>query len=151
ASVIAASALAAAEVWRLRAGRRQSVAVDMRAAVAAFRSERYLRVDGAAAHDRNPLFGFYPTADGRWVQIHANFPHHTAGHVAFLGCEATRESMAAAIARWKGQDLEDALNAAGLPAGTVRSRDEWLAHPQAAAVGELPLLEIVRIGESRPE
>ena len=37
-TVIAATALAATEVWRLRAGRAQSVAVDMRAAVAAFRS-----------------------------------------------------------------------------------------------------------------
>ena len=150
-AVIAATALAATEVWRLRTERAQSVAVDMRAAVAAFRSERYLRVNGAQAHDRNPLFGFYPTADGRWVQIHANFPHHRTGHVAFFGCEETRESMAAAVERWKGQDLEDALNAAGLPAAMVRSRDEWLAHPQAGAVAQLPLLEIARIGDSQPE
>jgi crotonobetainyl-CoA:carnitine CoA-transferase CaiB-like acyl-CoA transferase len=59
--------------------------------------------------------------------------------------------MAAAVARWKGQDLEDALNGAGLPAGMVRSRDEWLAHPHARAVADLPLLEIVRIGDSPPE
>src|SRR5262249_8137311 len=43
---IAAAALAAAEVWRLRGGRRQQVAVDMRNAAIEFRSERYLRVDG---------------------------------------------------------------------------------------------------------
>ena len=151
-AVIAATALAATEVWRLRTGRAQAVSVDMRAAIAAFRSERYLRVDDGPAPDgRSPLFGFYPTADGRWVQIHANLPHHHAGHVKFLGCEETRASMAAAVARWKGQDLEDALNGAGLPAGMVRSRDEWLAHPHARAVAELPLLEIVRIGDSPPE
>lgn len=151
-AVIAASALAATEIWRLRTGRAQSVAVDMRAAVAAFRSERYLRVDGDPAPDhRSPLFGFYPTADDRWVQIHANLPHHHAGHVAFLGCDDTRESMAAAVARWKGQDLEDALNAARLPAGLVRAREEWLAHPHARAIAELPLLEIVRVGDSPPE
>lgn len=151
-AVIAATALAATEVWRLRMGRAQSVAVDMRAAVAAFRSERYLRVDDGPAPDhRSPLFGFYPTGDGRWVQIHANLPHHHAGHVEFLGCANTRESMAAAIATWKGQDLEDALNGVGLPAGMVRSRDEWLSHPHGRAVADLPLLEIARIGDSPPE
>jgi crotonobetainyl-CoA:carnitine CoA-transferase CaiB-like acyl-CoA transferase len=151
-AVIAATGLAAAEAWRLRTGRAQSVAVDARAAVAAFRSERYVHVDGGPPDDRrSPLFGFYPTADGRWVQIHANFPHHQAGHVKFLGCEETRESMAAAVARWRGQELEDGLNAAGLPAGLVRPRDEWLAHPHARAVAALPLLEIERIGDSSPE
>ncbi len=151
-AVIAATALAASEVWRLRAGRAQSVALDMRAAIAAFRSERYLRVNGGPASDgHSPLFGFYPTADGRWVQIHANLPHHRAGHVRFFGCEETRESMAAAVVKWKAQDLEDALNGAGLPAGMVRPREEWLAHPHARAVAELPLLEIVRVGDSAPE
>src|SRR5262249_58701761 len=43
---IAASALAAAEVWKLRKREQQSVAVDMVHAVAECRSERYLRVDG---------------------------------------------------------------------------------------------------------
>ncbi len=151
-AVIAAAGLAASELWRLRTGRTQSVAVEMRAAVAAFRSERYLRVDDGPPPDgRSALFGFYPTADGRWIQIHANLPHHHAGHVRFLGCEETRASMGAAVARWKAQDLEDALNDAGLPAGMVRTRDEWLAHPHARAIAGLPLLEITRIGDAPPE
>ena len=74
-ATIAATALAAAEVWGLRTGRAQSVAVDGRAAIAAFRSERYLRVDDRPVSDpRGVLFGFYPTGDRRWVQIHANLP-----------------------------------------------------------------------------
>jgi crotonobetainyl-CoA:carnitine CoA-transferase CaiB-like acyl-CoA transferase len=151
-ATIAAAALAATEIWRLRTRRAQSVAVDGRAAIAAFRSERYLRVDDRPVSDpRGLLFGFYPTGDRRWVQIHANLPHHHAGHVEFLGCAETRESMAAAIAGWKGQELEDALNGAGLPAGLVRSREEWREHPQARAVDALPLLEIVRLGDSPPE
>ncbi|MFI5317744.1 MAG: CoA transferase, partial [Myxococcota bacterium] len=46
---LAAAGLAAAELWKLRTGRAQRVAVDMRAAAIEFRSERYLRVIG-----RNP-------------------------------------------------------------------------------------------------
>jgi crotonobetainyl-CoA:carnitine CoA-transferase CaiB-like acyl-CoA transferase len=151
-AVIAAGALAASEIWRLRTGRRQSVAVDLRAAVAAFRSERYLRADSLPdLHRRDPLFGFYEAGDGRWIQIHSNMPHHRDGALKLLGCEGTRESTAAAVAKWKAGDLEDAFAAAGLPTGMVRSRTEWHAHPQGLAVAELPLLEIVKIGDSKPE
>ena len=41
---VAATGLAAAEIWKLRSGQAQEVAVDMRHAVAECRSERYLRV-----------------------------------------------------------------------------------------------------------
>ena len=142
AAVIAAAGLAAAELWRLRTGRAQSVAVDGRAAVAAFRSERYLRVNGDSAGQRDPIFGFYPAGDGRWIQIHSNMPHHREGALRLLGCESTREAVTAAVGKWTAEALEDALAAAGLPAGMVRSRDEWHAHPQGRAVAALPVLEI---------
>src|SRR3984893_13877419 len=43
---IAAAGLAAAQIWQLRSGQSQDVAVDMCHAVVEWRSERYLRVDG---------------------------------------------------------------------------------------------------------
>ncbi len=151
-AVIAAGALAASEIWRLRTGRSQSVAVDLRAAVAAFRSERYLRVESRPdLHLRDPIFGFYQAGDGRWIQIHSNLPHHHEGALRVLGCEDTREAVEAAVAKWTAGDLENAFAAAGLPTGMVRSRAEWHAHPQGLAVTELPLLEIVRIGEAPRE
>ena len=151
-AVIAAGALAASEIWRLRTGREQSVAVDLRAAVAAFRSERYLRVESQPdLHLRDPIFGFYLAGDGRWIQIHSNLPHHHEGALKILGCEDTREAAAAAVAKWTAGDLENTFAAAGLPTGMVRSRPEWQAHPQGLAVAGLPLLEIVKIGEAPPE
>ena len=151
AAVIAAAGLAAAELWRLRTGRAQSVAVDGRAAVAAFRSERYLRVNGDSAGQRDPIFGFYQAGDGRWIQIHSNMPHHREGALRLLGCESTREAVTAAVGKWTAEALEDALAAAGLPTGMVRSRHEWHAHPQGHAVAALPVLEIARIGDAPPE
>lgn len=151
-AVIAATGLAATELWRLRTGREQSVAVDMRAAVAAFRSERYLRVDGHPPPDvRGAIFGFYRTGDGRWIQLHGAMPHHRDGIVRLLGCDGTREAAAAAVEKRKAEELEDALAAAGLPAAMVRSRAEWQAHAQGRAVAALPLFEIVKIGEAPPE
>jgi crotonobetainyl-CoA:carnitine CoA-transferase CaiB-like acyl-CoA transferase len=99
-ATIAATALAASEVWRLRTGRGQSVSVDLRAAVAAFKSERFLRVDGHVREDvRGGLFGFYRTSDGRFIQLHCAVPHHAAGIARFLGCEATRAGLAGAVER----------------------------------------------------
>jgi len=151
-ATIAAGALAATELWRLRTGREQAVTVDLRAAVTAFRSERFLRAERYPSLDRrDPIFGFYQAGDGRFIQVHSNMPHHREGALRLLGCEGTRAAVAAAVARWKAADMEDAFAAAGLPTGMVRSRAEWHAHSQGAAVGRLPLLEIIKIGESRPE
>ena len=138
--MIAATALAAAELWRLRTGRSQSVRVDLRAAVASFRSERYLRVDGHVPDDvRGPLFGFYRTGDGRFIQLHCAMPHHRDGIVRFLGCDSTREAMAAAAQKWNAEELEDALAATGMPVGTVRSPFGRLRHVvPAAQLSETP-------------
>ena len=43
---IGAAGLAASELWRLRTGDAQPVRVAMRDAAIAYRSERYLRIDG---------------------------------------------------------------------------------------------------------
>jgi hypothetical protein len=76
---IAASGLAAAEIWRLRLGQRQDVAVDMVHAVVECRSERYLRVDGKPSPPAwDPTAGIYRTRDQRFVRLHTNFPHHRA-------------------------------------------------------------------------
>src|SRR3977135_2500342 len=47
AATLAASGLAATELWQVRTGRRQRVTVDLRQAAAALRSGRYLHLAGA--------------------------------------------------------------------------------------------------------
>src|SRR5713101_1930899 len=67
-ATIAAAALAAGELWRLRTGRCQGVSVDMRRAAIEFRSERYLRVNGRPPPEyHDPIAGLYRCGDGRWV------------------------------------------------------------------------------------
>src|SRR5277367_6654689 len=59
---IAAAGLAAAEIWKLRSGRDQEIAVDMRHAVVECRSERYLRVaDQAPPPAWDAIAGVYKT------------------------------------------------------------------------------------------
>jgi crotonobetainyl-CoA:carnitine CoA-transferase CaiB-like acyl-CoA transferase len=152
AATLAATGLAAADLWELRTGRRQQVGVDVRQATASLRSGHYLKVgDGALSSERNAIMGFYPTKDGRWSYVHANFPNHRAAALKVLGCEENREAMTRAVATWNAADLEEAIIAAKGAGGMVRTRTEWADHPQAAAIAALPLMEIVRIGDSKPE
>ncbi|WP_175665470.1 CoA transferase [Burkholderia ambifaria] len=152
AATIAAAGLAAAECHRLRTGVAQRVDVSMRDALVAFRSERYLRVDdGPPPELRHPVTGFYDTRDGRWIQLHANFPHHLHGILDVLGCGPQRDDVAAAIRTWDGAALDTALAEAGLCAALIRTPDEWASHDQARALASLPLFEIERIGEAPVE
>lgn len=151
-ATIAATGLAAAEFRRLRTGRRQHVAVQMRRAMASFRSERYLRIDdGPPPALRDPVMGFYETRDGRWIQLHTNFPHHLQGVLNVLGCDNGRDAVAAAIREWNGATLDQTLADAGLCAALIRTPDEWAALEQAKAIAALPLFEIERIGDAPAE
>ena len=152
AAAIGAAAYAAAEIWRLRSGRRQCVAVDVRAAAASLKSARYLKVNGETpAGPWDPLSGFYPVREGRWVSIHCNFPNHRDAAVKVLGTPVEREAAMTASVNWDGLELEDAIHAAGGCAGLARTAAEWSQHPQEAAVAAQPLFEILRIGDAPPE
>jgi len=149
---IGASALAAADCFRQRTGQMQEVELDARRAAIAFRSERYLRIDADSAPElRDPLMGFYETRDGRWIQLHTNFKHHRDGVVKLLGCANDHAGVSESIRRWDGAALDEALAGAGLCAALIRTPDEWSALPQARAIAETPLLEIVKIGDAPPE
>jgi crotonobetainyl-CoA:carnitine CoA-transferase CaiB-like acyl-CoA transferase len=149
---IAAAALAAAAIWRQRTGRRQNVSVDMRHAVTEFRSERAMRVDGAAPADPwDRIAGTYPCGDGRWVRLHTNFPHHRDGVLALLGCAYDRDEVATALRGWKAFAFEQAAAEAGLCVAAMRDAAEWDAHPQAAAVMAHPVVSITRLGDAPPE
>ncbi len=155
AATLAASGLAATELWQVRTGRRQRVTVDLRQATAALRSGHYLQLAGTdVSSERNTVMGFYPTRDGRWSYLHCNFPNHRAAALGVLGVRGVaedREAVARAVATWNAADLEEAIIAAKGAGGMARTQAEWARHPQGAAVAALPLMEIMRIGDSAPE
>ena len=141
ATVSVVSSLAAAD-------ERAEITVDTRHVAAAFRSERYLRVDGAGGGDPfDPLSGFFPTADG-WIRLHANYAWHRERLLGVLGVEPDRDAVAAAVAGWPGLVLEDAIAGAGGCAAVVRTPAEARAHPQGKLVAALPLLEVARVGDA---
>src|SRR3954470_10221386 len=86
AAALAATGLAVSDLWELRTGRSQDVAVDVRRATASLRSGHYLKMEGTeVSTERNPVMGVYPAKNGRWSYIHANFPNHRAAALKVLG------------------------------------------------------------------
>jgi crotonobetainyl-CoA:carnitine CoA-transferase CaiB-like acyl-CoA transferase len=151
-ATLASVGLAVSDLWELRTGRRQSLSINTRHATASLRSTKYLRLDGAkVSTERNDVMGMYPTRDGRWSYLHCNFPNHRAVALKVLNVPEDRRAVANAVAKWDALELEEAIIAAGGAGGMVRSAAEWAQHPQGQAVAALPLMEILKIGESPPE
>src|SRR5215471_16453359 len=152
AAALAAVGLAVSDLWMLRSGRRQAIALDARQATASLRSGHYLKMDGAhVSTERNTIMGVYPAKNGRWSYLHCNFPNHRAAALSVLGVPEDREAVRKAVAQWDALELEEAIIAAKGAGGMVRTMAEWAQHPQAAAIASLPLMEIIRIGDSPPE
>jgi CoA-transferase family III len=153
---IAAAALAATELGRVRNGVAQQVAVDMRHA--ALECCTYFTIDGRVLPMWDKLSGLYPCGDddGRsgWVRIHANFAHHRDGALRVLGLRegdtTERGDVTRALRAWRALDFEQAAADAGLVVAALRSFDEWDAHPQGMAVAQRPVLHIEKIGDAAP-
>jgi crotonobetainyl-CoA:carnitine CoA-transferase CaiB-like acyl-CoA transferase len=149
---IAATGLAAAEIWKLRSGELQQVSVDMVHAVAECRSERYLRVeDKPPPPTWDPTAGIYRTRDHRFVRLHTNFAHHRAAVCKALACKQERDDIQAALMQWDGEAFETAAYAGGAVVALMRSHDQWSATPHAKALAALPPFTIEKIGEAAPK
>src|SRR6266487_2421758 len=90
AAALAAVGLAVSDLWELRTGRRQEVAVDARQATASLRSGHYMQMDGSPVPtERNTVMGVYPAKNGRWSYLHCNFPNHRAAASRSSGTPST--------------------------------------------------------------
>lgn len=161
-AALAATGIAANDIWEIRTGRRQSVHLNVHEAAATLRT-----VDYTCAPDASGTYQSVPipramahmltvtqpwqTADGAWLLPHFNLPNLAERVLDVLKCESTPQAVQAAVARWNADELEEAIAAAGACAGKIRTRDEWLAHPQGRFLAERPVIEIERIGDSAPE
>lgn len=91
----------------------------------------------------DPIAGNYRAGD-RFVRLHTNAPAHREAALEALGFktdhDVTREQVAAAVSGCDAFELHEAVVAAGGVAAAMRTRDEWLAHPQGRAIAIEPLV-----------
>lgn len=161
AAAIASIGVAVNDIWQLRTGRRQKVAVEVRHAAAALRSSHYLERsnDGGAFkpvvnpdYQRlGPITRPWPTKDGRFFLPHFSMPHLERRVLGVLGADPTAESVGPAVARWNALELEGAIDRAGGCGAMVRSNEEWRSEPHGRVLAAKPVVEVITIGDSRPE
>lgn len=87
------------------------------------------------------VMGDYETSDG-WIRLHTNAPHHRAAALRALKLTAPsgRADITQAVATWNADALEAKVLAEGGCAATMRSWQDWQAHPHGQAVLSEPLL-----------
>jgi crotonobetainyl-CoA:carnitine CoA-transferase CaiB-like acyl-CoA transferase len=152
AAVLAATGIAASELWRLKTKRQQSVSVDVPAAAISLRSGKYMEIGGKPC-DREfaPLMKFYLAKNDRWVFLHTNFPNLRDKALQILGAPDDYNAVKEAISGWDAEALETALHEGGAVGSFVRTHGEWNRHPHAAAVALMPAVEIIKIGDAKPK
>ncbi|WP_431906044.1 CoA transferase [Amycolatopsis thermoflava] len=157
---LAAKSAAIAKLWRLRGGDGQDIAVDLRVAphrLCPFYDRKWELLNGyPASTPANPSqalgFRFYRTADETWVMPLNPYPKIKLAAQKLLGVPDDTEAVAAAIAKWRGRDLENAAVTAGAVLPMLRTPAELMAEPHYREVlADLPLVEITKIGDSAPE
>ncbi|MFC1965722.1 CoA transferase [Chloroflexota bacterium] len=154
AGVHAACGVAVSNIWELRTGHRQQVEVNVQAGAASLQSNRYITIDGSPPTPSSGFtIEFHLTRDGRWFLVHAAYasPRLHEGVLSFLGCDDNDESVADAVSHWEAETIEDAFADVGICGGIARSAEEWATHPQGITLKNLPVLEVIKIGESPPE
>jgi CoA transferase family III len=136
---VAAATMAAAEFLAVSTDRRPlPVTVDSRQACAAFAAEGLFTPVGWERPDPwDPIAGNYQARDG-WIRLHTNYAYHRSAVERLLGA-TDRESVRAAVAEWKAEELETAVVEAGGCAAVMRTREDWLAGPAGAATADAPL------------
>ena len=140
AATVAAAGLALAEWSEARSGNRPAVSVDRRLASLWFGFS--IAPQGWALPPTwDPVAGDYASADG-WIRLHTNAPHHRAAALKVLGTAAERAVVAAAVVRWRGDELEAAIVGEGGCAAAMRSMGAWAEHPQGRAVLAEPLMRM---------
>jgi hypothetical protein len=153
AGALAAQAASILKIWEMRTGRRQRVSIDVRAAVNSLTGLNNIYQSGHLIDVgiiNEPTVGFYPTLDSKWIFILGLFPHLRDGLLNLLNSTNSRDAIGEAISKCNAQELEDAIAEHGLSGGMLWTQAEWRLHPQGKALLELPIVDVMKIGESEP-
>lgn len=151
AAALTLAASAANEIWRLRGGTQQDIAIDARAAAASLLSFALLKRNGAhlpRASREKPTVGFYRGGCGRWIHLHGGFPHLESRTLDLLNAENTPEAIGEAVAKWSVLALEEALAFMGQCGAVVRTEEEWKQSAQGTQLANVPPILLKKIADA---
>ena len=160
-AAIAGIGVAVNDLWELKTGRRQLIAIDAVAATAALKSKNYFQAKNSngvfenvtdASHEANRgLTGIFQTKDGRWLLPHFGLDHLRRRMLDLLQADANIDSIAKAVAKWDALELENAIDEARVCGGMIRTNEEWLQEPHGKILAAKPVVEIIKVGDSEPQ
>jgi CoA-transferase family III len=159
---LGAQAAAVRRIWQMRTRDsvgnsvhdQQQVRIDIRAAVNSASGISNIYQSGhliKTGLEDDPTFRIYRTLDDKWIFIAGIYPHLRDGLLKLLNCINTQASIGQAIARWDSRDLESAIAENELVGSALRTQKEWRDSLQGKALLKVPVVEIIKIGESDPE
>ncbi|MFF4897875.1 CoA transferase [Streptomyces sp. NPDC001068] len=158
---LAAKSVAIARIWRMRGGRGQDIAIDLRVAphrLCPFYDNKWELLNGypmndpARVDDAFATHTFYRTADKRWVHPMGPYPGLRNDTAALLGVPERIDDVSRAVSTWKASDLEQAGEEAGVIMPVLRTTEELIATDQYRDVlAPMPPVVVEKIGDSAPE
>lgn len=151
-------AIAATKIWRMRGGKGQNLHLDLAKSInrLSMLYKPYERVNGYPADCADINLGLllllFKTKDGRYVIPDNNMPKLRDRMQDLLHCSNSLKSVAQAIAKWNSNELEATANKSGLVMGKIRTLEEFMKEDvYLDYMKNIPLIEIEKIGESKPE
>jgi crotonobetainyl-CoA:carnitine CoA-transferase CaiB-like acyl-CoA transferase len=152
AGVVAALGASAVEMGRARGLPDQEISVDRRHAVLTLNDGFYHYMNGViilGGEIMVPVNGFYEARDGRWMCFNGAYPHLRDGILKYFHAPHDQEALIKKIAQHDSAKIEADFEKLGLCMAPVLTREEWLAHPQGQAMGELPVVLTRKFGDDK--
>jgi len=155
---LATKAVAIAKLWKYRTGESQDIAIDLRKVIhrlSPFFQGKWEKLNGFSPGFPTELGSpfapnFYATKDGRHVVPLDFYNRLRIATLKFLNVPEDKEAIAAAIARWNAEELEQEANAAGLVMTKLRTVEEFLETEQFQVLQGQPIIRIEKIADTAP-
>jgi hypothetical protein len=152
---LTAEAMAAASIARQQGGKSNSLTVSVIDAIHFLHSSHFLWQSGYAmtvGAEYIPTNGIFQCRDDKYIMIESGPPYIKLerGYLNFFDCGNNRDSIARSIAVFDGEELQEALSKAGLPACLAYTKEEWRSHPQGQELLKVPVVEIEKIADGIP-
>ncbi|MBF0294328.1 MAG: CoA transferase [Magnetococcales bacterium] len=153
-----AGGILTSRIWEFQTGRKQSLQVDQRLAALTLISFMLQTQNGYPicypdthrVWPSYPIMAPYETRDGRQIYIDGVYPHLRDGLMDLLECHNHASALAAAVKKWDATDLEMEINRRELCGTIVRTREEWLAHPQGQLLNAMPMVKVTKVKDGPP-
>jgi crotonobetainyl-CoA:carnitine CoA-transferase CaiB-like acyl-CoA transferase len=144
--------IAAAAIWRQRAGQETDVAIDILDALHFLHPTHFVQQQGRSINigaENVAVNDLFRCRDGRYLMLEAGPPYVKLlkGYLNIFDCGDNKTSYAREVAKWDSLELEEAMAEAGLPACRAFTWEEWLAHPQGKALSQVPVVEVAKIAD----